>query len=61
MLKILTILGGPNAIPPREETRCLQTEAELTAEERNYYETDGLAMQQILLGIPKNIFASVDS
>lgn len=59
--KTITIPRDPNAILQREETRRLHTKAEMTVEEMNYYEADGLAIQQILMGLPNTIFANVDS
>nr|GEV43472.1 hypothetical protein [Tanacetum cinerariifolium] len=53
--------GDPNREVPVNETFHVQTNDELTEKELKMIEADDQAIQTILLGLPKDIYAAVDS
>nr|GEW54857.1 hypothetical protein [Tanacetum cinerariifolium] len=53
--------GDPNREVPMNETFHVQTEDELTEKELKHIEADDQAIQTILLGLPEDIYAAVDS
>nr|GFA13751.1 hypothetical protein [Tanacetum cinerariifolium] len=53
--------GDINREVPVNETFHVQTDDELTKKELKQIKTDDQAIQTILLGIPKDIYAAVDS
>nr|GEX58647.1 hypothetical protein [Tanacetum cinerariifolium] len=53
--------GDPNRKVPVNETFHVQIDDELTKKELKQIEADDQAIQTILLGLPKDIFAAVDS
>ncbi|GKE34853.1 integrase, catalytic region, zinc finger, CCHC-type containing protein, partial [Tanacetum coccineum] len=54
-------LGDPNNTPPVVESTHEQTDDELTNKEVKQMEADDQAIQTILMGLPKDIYAVVDS
>ncbi|GJT75821.1 ribonuclease H-like domain-containing protein [Tanacetum coccineum] len=54
-------LGDPNNTPPVAESTHEQTDDELTNKEVKQMEADDQAIQTILMGLPKDIYAIVDS
>nr|GEV58692.1 retrovirus-related Pol polyprotein from transposon TNT 1-94 [Tanacetum cinerariifolium] len=52
--------GDPNHDVPMNETFYVQTDDELTEKELKQIEVDDQAIQTILLGLPKDIYAAVD-
>nr|GEV89295.1 putative ribonuclease H-like domain-containing protein [Tanacetum cinerariifolium] len=57
----LVFSGDPNREVPVNETFHVQTDDELTEKELKHIEADDQAIQTILLGLPKDIYAAVDS
>nr|GEY45942.1 hypothetical protein [Tanacetum cinerariifolium] len=53
--------GDPDRKVPINETFHEQTDVELTEKELKLVEVDDQAIQTILLGLPKDIYAAVDS
>nr|GEU94569.1 copia protein [Tanacetum cinerariifolium] len=53
--------GDPNSEVPMNETFHVQTDDELTEKELTHIEADDQAIQTILLGLPEDIYAAVDS
>nr|GEV64591.1 hypothetical protein [Tanacetum cinerariifolium] len=53
--------GDPNREVPVSETFHVQTDDELTEKELKQIEADDQAIQTILLGLPEDIYAAVDS
>nr|GEV00699.1 hypothetical protein [Tanacetum cinerariifolium]GEW32673.1 hypothetical protein [Tanacetum cinerariifolium] len=53
--------GDPNRKVPLNETFHVQTDDELTEKELKQIEANDQAIQTILLGLPKDIYAAVDS
>nr|GEX59201.1 hypothetical protein [Tanacetum cinerariifolium] len=53
--------GDPNREVPMNETFHVQTDDELTEKELKQIEADDQAIQTILLGLPEDIYAAVDS
>nr|GEV97997.1 hypothetical protein [Tanacetum cinerariifolium] len=53
--------GDPNHEVPMNETFHVQTDDELTEKELKQIEADDQAIQTILLGLPEDIYAAVDS
>nr|GEW32216.1 ribonuclease H-like domain-containing protein [Tanacetum cinerariifolium] len=53
--------GDPNREVPVNETFHVQTDDELTEKELKQIEADDQAIHTILLGLPKDIYAAVDS
>nr|GEZ25370.1 integrase, catalytic region, zinc finger, CCHC-type, peptidase aspartic, catalytic [Tanacetum cinerariifolium] len=53
--------GDPNREVPMNETFHVQTDDELTEKELKQIEADDQAIQTILFGLPKDIYAAVDS
>nr|GEW14526.1 retrovirus-related Pol polyprotein from transposon TNT 1-94 [Tanacetum cinerariifolium] len=53
--------GDPNREVPVNETFHVQTDDELTEKELKQIEADDQAIQTILLGLPEDIYAAVDS
>nr|GEU63386.1 retrovirus-related Pol polyprotein from transposon TNT 1-94 [Tanacetum cinerariifolium] len=53
--------GDPNSEVPVNETFYVQTDDELTEKELKQIEADDQAFQTILLGLPEDIYAAVDS
>nr|GEY08444.1 integrase, catalytic region, zinc finger, CCHC-type, peptidase aspartic, catalytic [Tanacetum cinerariifolium] len=53
--------GDPNRKVPVNETFHVQTDDELTEKELKQIEADDQAIQTILLGLPKDIYAAIDS
>nr|GFC88877.1 hypothetical protein [Tanacetum cinerariifolium] len=53
--------GDTNWEVPVNETFHIQTDDELTEKELKQIEADGQAIQTILLSLPKDIYAAVDS
>nr|GEV72602.1 hypothetical protein [Tanacetum cinerariifolium] len=53
--------GDPNREVPVNETFHVQTDDELTEKELKQIEVDDQALQTILLGLPEDIYAAVDS
>nr|GEV22843.1 ribonuclease H-like domain-containing protein [Tanacetum cinerariifolium] len=53
--------GDPNREVPVNETFHVQTDDELTEKELKQIESDDQAIQTILLGLPEDIYAAVDS
>nr|GEU94566.1 hypothetical protein [Tanacetum cinerariifolium] len=53
--------GDPNSEVPVNETFHVQTDDELTEKELKQIEADDQAIQTILLGLPEDIYAAVDS
>nr|GEV23494.1 hypothetical protein [Tanacetum cinerariifolium] len=53
--------GDPNRKVPVNETFYMQTNDELTEKELKQIEADDQAIQTILLGLPEDIYAAVDS
>nr|GEW32138.1 putative reverse transcriptase domain-containing protein [Tanacetum cinerariifolium] len=53
--------GDPNREVPVNETFHVQTDDELTKNELKQIEADDYAIQTILLGLPKDVYAAVDS
>nr|GEU99183.1 retrovirus-related Pol polyprotein from transposon TNT 1-94 [Tanacetum cinerariifolium] len=53
--------GDPNRKVPVNETFHVQTDDELTEKELKQIESDDQAIQTILLGLPEDIYAAVDS
>nr|GEX15905.1 hypothetical protein [Tanacetum cinerariifolium] len=53
--------GDPNREVPVNETFYVQTVDELTENELKQIEADDQAIQTILLGLPEDIYAAVDS
>nr|GEV97817.1 hypothetical protein [Tanacetum cinerariifolium] len=53
--------GDPNRKVPVNETFHVQTDDELTEKELKQIEADDQAIQTILLGLPEDIYAAVDS
>nr|GEV13940.1 integrase, catalytic region, zinc finger, CCHC-type, peptidase aspartic, catalytic [Tanacetum cinerariifolium] len=53
--------GDPNRKVPVNETFHVQTYDELTEKELKQIEADDQAIQTILLGLPEDIYAAVDS
>nr|GEV33488.1 hypothetical protein [Tanacetum cinerariifolium] len=53
--------GNPNRKVPVNETFHVQTDDELTEKELKQIEADDQAIQTILLGLPEDIYAAVDS
>nr|GEV17286.1 ribonuclease H-like domain-containing protein [Tanacetum cinerariifolium] len=53
--------GDTNREVPVNETFHIQTDDELTEKELKKVEADDQAIQTILLGLPKYIYAAVDS
>nr|GFB68780.1 hypothetical protein [Tanacetum cinerariifolium] len=53
--------GDTNRDVPMNETIHVQTDDELTEKELKHIEADDQAMQTILLSLPKDIYAAVDS
>lgn len=56
-----TVPGDPTAVPPRPDTITIVPLSRLTPEQLLHLEADELAMQQILLGIPNQIYKSIDA
>nr|GFA08954.1 ribonuclease H-like domain-containing protein [Tanacetum cinerariifolium] len=54
-------LGDPNREVPVNETFHVQTDDELTEKELKQIEANDQAIQTILLGLPEDIYAAVDS
>ncbi|GKA54568.1 hypothetical protein Tco_0753517 [Tanacetum coccineum] len=53
--------GDPNSVPPVAESTHEQTDDELTDKEGKQMEADDQAIQTILMGLPEDIYATVDS
>nr|GEU84684.1 ribonuclease H-like domain-containing protein [Tanacetum cinerariifolium] len=53
--------GDPNREVPVNKTFHVQTNDELTEKELKHIEADDQAIQTILLGLPEDIYAAVDS
>ncbi|GKD02106.1 hypothetical protein Tco_1177080 [Tanacetum coccineum] len=53
--------GDPNNIPPVAESTHEQTDDELTEKEAKQTEVDDQAIQTIIMGLPKDIYAAVNS
>ncbi|GKE28117.1 integrase, catalytic region, zinc finger, CCHC-type containing protein [Tanacetum coccineum] len=53
--------GDPNSVPPVAESNHEQTDDELTEKEVKQIEADDQAIQTILMGLPEDIYAAVDS
>ncbi|GJT26778.1 hypothetical protein Tco_0907053, partial [Tanacetum coccineum] len=53
--------GDPNSVPPVAESTHEQTDDELTEKEAKQMEADDQAIQTILMGLPEDIYAAVDS
>ncbi|GJW77549.1 hypothetical protein Tco_0139231 [Tanacetum coccineum] len=53
--------GDPNSVPPVAESTHEQTDDELTEKEVKQMEADDQAIQTILMGLPEDIYAVVDS
>nr|GEX92731.1 integrase, catalytic region, zinc finger, CCHC-type, peptidase aspartic, catalytic [Tanacetum cinerariifolium] len=59
--RMIPELGDPNREIPMNETFYVQTDDELTEKELKQIEVDDQAIQTILLGLPEDIYATVDS
>nr|GEZ44099.1 hypothetical protein [Tanacetum cinerariifolium] len=57
----LVFFGDTNHEVPVNETSYVQTDDELTKKELKQIEADDQAIQTILLSLPENIYAAVDS
>nr|GEZ71771.1 ribonuclease H-like domain-containing protein [Tanacetum cinerariifolium] len=57
----LVFSGDTNQEVPVNETFHVQTDDELTEKELKQIEADDQAIQTILLGLPQDIYAAVDS
>ena len=55
------IEGNPNATPPTQPFVRVQTEADYTDEDKAQIKADDMAMHLIQIGLPREIFAAVDS
>jgi hypothetical protein len=55
------IAGNPNSTHPTEPYVRVQTEADYTDEDKTPIKADDMAMHLIQLGLPREIFAAVDS
>jgi hypothetical protein len=55
------IEGNPNSTPPTQPFVRVQTEADYTDEDKTQIKADDMAMHLIQLGLPREIFAAVDS
>ncbi|GJY49101.1 hypothetical protein Tco_0439057 [Tanacetum coccineum] len=53
--------SDPNSISPVDESSHEQTDDELTEKEAKQMEADDQAIQTILMGLPKDIYATVDN
>ncbi|GJR47881.1 hypothetical protein Tco_1315984 [Tanacetum coccineum] len=53
--------GDPNSVPPVAESTHAQTNDELTKKEVKQMEANDQAIQTILMGLPKDIYAPIDS
>ncbi|GJW85960.1 hypothetical protein Tco_0159105 [Tanacetum coccineum] len=53
--------GDPNSVPPVAESTHEQTDDEITDKEVKQMEADDQAIQTILIGLPEDIYAAVDS
>nr|GEV36227.1 hypothetical protein [Tanacetum cinerariifolium] len=53
--------GDANSVPPIVESTREQTDDELTDQEAKQMEADGHTIQTILMGLPEDIYATVDS
>ncbi|GKF28842.1 hypothetical protein Tco_0095184, partial [Tanacetum coccineum] len=51
----------PNSVPPVAESTPEQIDDELTEKEVKKMEADDQAIQTILMGLPEDIYAAVDS
>nr|GFC54683.1 hypothetical protein [Tanacetum cinerariifolium] len=59
--RMIPELGDPNREVPVNETFHVQTDDELTEKEPTQIEADDQAIQTILLSLPEDIYAVVDS
>nr|GEW52858.1 retrovirus-related Pol polyprotein from transposon TNT 1-94 [Tanacetum cinerariifolium] len=59
--RMIPELGDPNREVPVNETFHVQTDDELTEKKLKQIEADDQAIQTILFGLPKDIYAAVDS
>nr|GEW19505.1 hypothetical protein [Tanacetum cinerariifolium] len=59
--RIIPETCDPNREVPVNETSHVQTDDELTKKELKQIEADDQAIQTILLGLPEDIYAAVDS
>ncbi|GKE12148.1 hypothetical protein Tco_1415699 [Tanacetum coccineum] len=59
--RMIEELGDPNHTPLVLPSSHLQTDDELTATEAKQVEADDQAIQTILMGLPEDIYAAVDS
>nr|GEU75455.1 retrovirus-related Pol polyprotein from transposon opus [Tanacetum cinerariifolium] len=59
--RMIPELGDPNREVPVNETFHVQTDNELTEKELTQIEADDQAIYTILLGLPEDIYAAVDS
>nr|GEV62716.1 hypothetical protein [Tanacetum cinerariifolium] len=57
----LVFFGDPNRKVPVNETFHVQTDDKLTEKELKQIEADDQAIQTIVLGLPEDIYAAVDS
>nr|GEU91582.1 hypothetical protein [Tanacetum cinerariifolium] len=58
---MISELGNPNREVPVNETFHVQTDDELNKKELKHIEADDQAIQTILLGLPEDIYAAIDS
>nr|GEZ67809.1 hypothetical protein [Tanacetum cinerariifolium] len=59
--RMIAILGEPDLPIPVPESFHKQTDDELTENDIKWMDADDQAIQTILLGLPKDVYAAVDS